>query len=70
MTTSDCPKCRSRMEEGFIRDGADGAHERVARWIEGAPEKGFWGLRMKNKRHHDIATWRCTRCGYLESYAR
>lgn len=71
MTTNECPKCRGRMEEGFVRDGADGGQERVARWVEGHPEKAFWtGIRLKGKRQLDVATWRCSRCGYLESYAR
>lgn len=70
MTSSDCPKCRARMEEGFVKDYYQ--HQvRPPMWIEGRPEKSFWsGIRTKGKRQHEIATYRCTRCGYLEQYAR
>jgi len=37
---------------------------------EGAPEKGWTGnVKMKGKRKLDITAYRCTSCGYLESYA-
>ena len=70
MITIDCPKCRSRMEEGFIQDSYQ--HQvRVARWIEGTPEKSFWsGIRTKGKRRYDVVVYRCSRCGFLEEYAR
>jgi rubrerythrin len=58
------------MESGFVQD----SHEhriRTARWIEGAPEKSFFnGLKTKGKRQYDVVTYRCSRCGYLEEYAR
>lgn len=58
------------MEEGFVRDSYE--HQaRTPLWIEGHPEKSFWsGVRTKGKRQLEVATWRCTRCGYLEQYAR
>lgn len=68
--TMDCPKCRARMEAGFIQDASQ--HQvRTSRWIEGAPEKSFFhGIRTKGKRQYDVVTYRCSRCGYLEEYAR
>jgi hypothetical protein len=43
----------------------------VTHWVEGAPEKSFWqGLATSKRRVLPIATWRCERCGYLESYAQ
>ena len=70
MTTMDCPKCRARMEVGFIQDSTDQQVKR-SRWIEGEPEKSFWsGIKTKGKRQYDVLTWRCSRCGYLEEYAR
>lgn len=68
--TVDCPKCRARMEQGFIQDSSK--HGVVtARWIEGEPEKSFWtGIKTKGKRQYDVVTYRCSRCGYLEEYAR
>ena len=70
MNTSECPKCRSRMEEGFIQDA--GQHGvQTGKWIEGAPEKSFWtGVKTKGKRQFEVHTYRCSRCGYLEAYAR
>lgn len=70
MTTNDCPKCRSRMEEGFIQDSYQ--HQvKTTRWIEGAPEKSFFqGIKTRGKRQFPLTVYRCTRCGYLESYAR
>ena len=69
MNTSECPKCRSRMEEGFIQDA--GQHGiQIPKWIEGTPEKSFWaGVKTKGKRQHEVRTYRCSRCGYLEAYA-
>lgn len=58
------------MEEGFLLENAQHAYG-TTRWIEGAPEKSFWqGLRTKGKRQLELTTYRCTRCGYLESWAR
>ena len=57
------------METGFIVDEGYGTRT-VAKWVRGAPQRSFWtGLRVKSKEASDIATYRCTRCGYLESYA-
>jgi hypothetical protein len=68
--TMDCPKCRARMEGGFIQDSFQ--HQvRTARWIEGEPEKSFFqGIKTKGKRQYAVVTYRCSRCGYLEGYAR
>jgi hypothetical protein len=42
----------------------------VARWVAGKPEKSRWtGTKLKGKEHHLIHSFRCIRCGYLESYA-
>ena len=65
-----CPKCKTEMEEGFIMDheGHDSAH--VSHWVEGEPEKSFWtGLKTKDREKLAVKTYRCDRCGYLESYA-
>ena len=65
-----CPKCRGRMEEGFLPDWGDGNRLRTSQWQEGLPEKSFWfGLKTGDKRRYQIRSYRCTGCGYLESYA-
>jgi phage FluMu protein Com len=64
-----CPKCQGAMEEGFIRDVTHGA-TLPSEWYEGTPEKSFWtGLKTSGRAHYEIRSFRCTRCGYLESYA-
>jgi hypothetical protein len=39
-------------------------------WTGGEPRNSFWlGLRVKGDRM-PVVTYRCKKCGYLESYAR
>ena len=57
------------MEAGFIIDESYGMRT-VANWIEGVAEKSIWtGLKLKGRRKLPAETWRCTRCGWLDSYA-
>ena len=57
------------METGFIVDEGYGTRT-VSRWVRGEPQFGFFGnLKVRRKEGADIDTYRCTRCGYLESYA-
>ena len=57
------------METGFIVDEGYGTRT-VSRWFRGEPQTGFFGtLKVRRKDAIDVATYRCTRCGYLESYA-
>ena len=58
------------MEEGFVKDEG---HYNVypAKWVLGAPEKNFWtGTKIAGKKQAPVVTYRCSSCGYLESYAR
>jgi hypothetical protein len=58
------------MEPGFLLEQRDGNIKGVTEWIEGAPQKGwFGGVKLSGKRKLAVETARCTRCGYLESYA-
>jgi predicted nucleic-acid-binding Zn-ribbon protein len=63
-----CPKCQGQMLRGFVADfGYDAAV--VSSWTPGDPQKSFWtGLKVPEK--IPIGTFRCSSCGYLESYAR
>jgi hypothetical protein len=64
------------MVEGFVIDRTDSARA-VSSWFEGPPQKSRWtGVSLKGKTPIEIgrtpieiATWRCTSCGFLESYA-
>lgn len=56
------------MEPGFIVDRQQHGL-RTQSWFEGQPEKSFWsGLKTKGRRYREVRTFRCTRCGFLESY--
>lgn len=64
-----CLKCDGAMTDGFVVDHTYGSAS-VASWIEGEPKKSIWvGLKLGGKTKYEITTWRCDRCGYLESYA-
>jgi hypothetical protein len=66
-----CPKCAGSMEAGFILDRAHMNVLTVSQWLEGEPETSFWtGLKTKNRERYAVATYRCQRCGFLESYAK
>jgi hypothetical protein len=57
------------MERGFVVDEGYGTVT-VGDWVAGEPVKSFWaGLKLKGRTRLSIATWRCRRCGFLESYA-
>jgi hypothetical protein len=57
------------MEPGFIVDEGYGTRT-ASRWFRGEAQYGFFGsLKVRRKEGVDVDTYRCTRCGYLESYA-
>ncbi len=65
-----CPKCNNAMEPGFVVDHTYGGYA-APEWAEGAAQPSLWtGLKMSGKERHPVQTFRCVRCGYLESYAR
>ncbi len=65
----DCPKCQGSMAVGFIVDEGHGTRT-IPKWVAGAPEKSIWtGLKLRGREKLDVATYRCGRCGFLESYA-
>lgn len=57
------------MVEGLVIDNSDGTRG-VSSWLQGAPTKSIWvGLKLDGKTPIEIKTFRCNRCGFLESYA-
>lgn len=67
---NNCPKCAGLMEEGFIADRGDYEYKTVSSWTEGKPTKSFWsGVKTDKNRQIEIKTFRCSNCGYLESFA-
>ena len=65
-----CAKCDGKMEEGFLLDNTDAGRVQT-KWVQGAPEESRWGIgvKLKARLQLPISTFRCTKCGYLESYA-
>ena len=65
----NCPRCSGSMEVGFVVDEGYGTRT-VAKWVAGEPERSMWtGLKLRGKAKQDVVSYRCKRCGYLESYA-
>ena len=69
MTDPHCSKCQSSMEPGFTVDHTYGGFA-PSEWASGEPRYSIWtGMKMDGRTRHNVVTYRCTRCGYLESYA-
>ena len=72
-----CPKCNGEMDQGFVIDNTYGA-ALVSQWMKGPPKAAkFFGKVLativKTPKPADlipIGTFRCSACGFLESYAR
>lgn len=66
---SQCLRCRGTMEPGLVLDNAYASAERQT-WVDGTPGHSIWvGVKTKGHRKLSVVTFRCERCGYLESYA-
>lgn len=69
MATPYCTDCQRNMEGGFLVDTTHGGQE-AGQWIEGPPEKSFWGgLKVKGRRKLPVYAWRCPGCSLLRLYA-
>lgn len=67
---TECLRCRGAMSVGLVVDRGDYNIGLLQNWVEGAPEKSIWtGLKTKGRDSYKVVTYRCDRCGYLESYA-
>ncbi len=68
--TLECLRCGGPMELGFVADKAHYSVPETQNWVEGVPERTFWaGIKLKGKEVLPVMSYRCERCGYLESYA-
>lgn len=70
-----CRSCRAPMEKGVLLDRGHSGERHAPKWAKGNPrEKKFLGfdagLDVDEKAALCVVTWRCPRCGVLESYAR
>ncbi len=67
---SRCPKCNGAMVQGFLFE-SEGPRRMVSNWVEGAPEKSWTGsAKVAKEKCVPVGTFRCSACGFLESYAR
>ena len=70
----ECPYCEKEMERGFLLDFTRNAVIN-SRWQAGDPQdQKFFGLKtggvkLNKKRTLPVSSYRCSDCGYLESYA-
>jgi ribosomal protein S27AE len=66
-----CARCGGEMQAGFVSEEAD-SRRAVAKWIEGDPQVPWtrFGVKIAERAQYPIQTFRCGKCGYLESYAR
>lgn len=68
--TPHCPHCNKVMTNGYILDVTQHGKAQVPQWVAGEPEKSFWtGLKMSGRAKVPVMTYRCPRCGLLQSYA-
>ena len=65
-----CSKCSAVMEEGFLLEKGDLGALSAETWVAGQPVKSLIsGLNLKEKVIYTVTSFRCTACGFLESYA-
>lgn len=68
MNTHECHKCSATMEAGFIVERSFGNWQDVS--IGGKPEHSLLrGVKLLDKPQLKVVTFRCPKCGLLESYA-
>lgn len=65
----ECIRCHAPMEPGFVPDYTENRYSRQ-NWWPGEPQKSFWtGFKIERDQVIPVTTFRCSKCGYLESYA-
>jgi hypothetical protein len=67
-TSSTCPKCKGPMEPGYVRDYFASNGYDVSVWSPGQMKLHL--NPFSNGKTIKITVFRCTNCGYLESYAK
>ncbi len=64
-----CTDCQRRMEGGFLLENSHSSQE-AGKWVEGPPEKSFWGgLKLKGRRQLTVYAWRCPGCAQVRLFA-
>jgi hypothetical protein len=68
MPPNRCLKCTGDMVEGYLKPSRWGVP--WPEWVSGVPLRGFFNdLRESERDIRRVRTYRCIRCGFLESYA-
>jgi len=68
--TLNCLRCKGQMQKGFV---VENRIYRFHSWTPGQPQISSWfgsEIAKAAKESLRIMTYRCTECGYLESYAK
>lgn len=69
-TAPSCLRCSTPMLLGFLRDTMQGPGSLYPEWVSGTPKKSFWkGVDISGEERRQVVTFRCPKCGCLESYA-
>ena len=71
MSEHQCPKCNSEMAVGYLFDAFGYDVGKQSTWVEGMPARSWLSGLMKTRGRTTlrVQTYRCARCGYLESFA-
>jgi hypothetical protein len=65
----ECIRCHAQMESGWVPDNTHSGLQQQ-NWSTGEPQPSFWtGLKVEGDQVIPVTTFRCPKCGYLESYA-
>jgi len=58
------------MQVGFLLDYAEQNVPFQQTWITGEPDRGWaGGLKVRGRTKFNVRTYRCSACGFLESFA-
>jgi hypothetical protein len=58
------------MDAGLMLDRKDGGSVEPT-WIKGTADKGIFGMiKVRDRERLPVATFRCPKCGRLESFAQ
>ncbi len=64
--TKTCRDCGGRMTKGVL---ADGTYRQQLGWAPSSMVKDWWGMKViKSKIVQQVHSYRCDRCGLLQSY--
>ena len=63
-----CLRCGGDLTDGYLVERTRNSHGAV-RWVSGVPDRGLFGLRLRDKQVLDVEARRCRACGWLDLHA-